>query len=276
MRLAFLLLFISTTLFGQEKRFFTPYFQSMTDEKTSQERIFSFDDQQTTIEDYKEGQLVEKGIIYGLTDIIKINEFAWYCISQGNKNNYRSYFDNVKGTFEFYEKGQLCKRVIFNGIEVKYAQVWNQDGQEILTNGSGETSDTSENGDEQFYVKYSDSTLVMYYGVRIQKQDTIYYTVDKLAAPKEGVQSFYNRLFKVLKYPGFARLAGIEGRVYIEFIVDERGKLIEFKPLTNEGYNFEAKVIKKLEKFPDWNPAVYQNKFVKTRRVLPVVFRLED
>ncbi|MFM7851621.1 MAG: TonB family protein [Flammeovirgaceae bacterium] len=80
----------------------------------------------------------------------------------------------------------------------------------------------------------------------------------------------------MLKYPLVARFVGKEGRVFIQFVVDENGKLTDFSPKTKEGYGLETKVIRKLEAFPNWTPAVYNGKFVKTRFVLPIKYQLTD
>jgi TonB family protein len=267
-------LVLPTSFYGQERRFFTRHFQTMVNEKTENERKYTFEENWTIIEDSMGAHLQVKGIIYGLTQLDKVNEFTWYCRSLGEEMNYRDYFKNIKGVFDFYEKGKIVKQVIIKNKKVKYAQVWDSDGQELLSSGTGVNNYRS--GDEDVYESYKDSTLVVCYGIRTEKRDTIYRTYDKLASPKEGLSNFYQNLVRNLKYPGVARLAGKEGRVYIQFIVDEKGNLTEFKALSKEGFNLEAKAIKRLEKFPKWNPTVFNNRSVKSKFVLPINFKLTD
>lgn len=276
MRLTVLLLLTSLVLFGQERRYFTPYFQTMTSEKTKFERIYNFQDGQTFIEDYNDQKIEHKASITGLSEIEKINAFAWYCISQGNEIHYREYFKNAKAVFDFYDNGKINKQLIIRDSKVKYGQVWNKESLPILKNGSGLNSYMSDEMDEVIYENYKDSTLVIRYGIRTDKKDTILYTYDKMASPKEGLQNFYQNLVKVLKYPGIARLVGKEGRIYVQFVVDEEGKLTDFIPLTKEGFRFEARAVKKLEEFPNWNPATLKNKPVKTKFILPVKFELTN
>lgn len=95
-----------------------------------------------------------------------------------------------------------------------------------------------------------------------------------MAIPKEGFEEFFQNLVNVLRYPGIARLAGKEGHIYVEFVVDKNGQLTDFRPLSSEGYNFEEKAIKKLEKLPPWHPAIYKSYRVKQKFVLPVKFKL--
>jgi TonB family protein len=164
--------------------------------------------------------------------------------------------------------------VIICDKEYKYGQVWNRDGDKVLENGNGSNSHLSDDKSETYYEYYQDSLLVMQYGIRNIEKDTIHYTVDRMAAPKEGFQRFLQNLVNILKYPGIARLAGKEGVIYVQFIVDKNGELTDFKPLSNEGYNFEQKAIKKMEKLPSWNPGIYKNNVVKQKFVLPVKFKL--
>jgi TonB family protein len=276
MRLTLLLLLTSFVTFGQESRYFTPYFQTMTSEKTKFERIYNFQDGQTQIEDYNEQKIEHKASIFGISKIDEVNAFAWYCISQGNEIHYREYFKNAKAVFDFYDNGKMAKQLIIHGSIVKYGQVWDKEGKSVLINGSGKKIYMSDEMDEEIQENYKDSTLLVRYGIRVDKKDTIYYTYDKMANPKEGLQNFYQSLAKVLKYPGIARLVGKEGRVYVQFVVDEKGKLTDFKPLTKEGFRFEARAVKRLEEFPNWNPALLKNRAVKTKFVLPVKFELTD
>jgi len=273
--LLILLLGVSSfSAMAQDVRFFTRQFQQMTSDRTENKRVYNFYTDSVVIHDYKQDTLVHKGVIYGLDDLAHVNEFAWYCISNGADFNYRDYFKRASGFFSFYSNGTLSRQILVKGNVFKYAQVWNARGEKLLENGSGKNECVLFQK-ELIYEQYADSLLVARYGVRVDKHDTIHYQFDKMAGPKEGLTSFYQKLVKVLRYPGVALLAGKEGRIYIQFIVDKTGKLTEFTPLSKEGYNFEAKTIKKLEALPPWNPAILRGKSVKSKFVLPVNFALQ-
>lgn len=274
MKLLFILITIPTILFGQEQRFFTKHFQNITDEKTTNIRSYTFENDVAIITDLTQDTVVHRLTIYGITDINKVNEFAWYCLQRGVELNYREYFKNLKAILESYEGGKIREQIITRGKEYKYGQVWSRDGDKILVNGNGFNTYVSDDKSETYYENYKDSVRVLKYGIRTIERDTIHYTVDKIATPKEGFREFLQNLVNVLKYPGIAQRVGKEGRVYVQFIVDKNGKLTDFKPLSKEGYNFEEEAIKKLEKLPPWNPAIYKNNPVKQKFVLPVKFKL--
>jgi periplasmic protein TonB len=90
------------------------------------------------------------------------------------------------------------------------------------------------------------------------------------------MQGFYQELARTLKYPLVARFVNKEGLALIKFIVDEHGKLTDFAPISKEGFGFEKRVIEKLQKFPDWNPAIFKNRNVKMRFVLPIRYKLTN
>ena len=64
--------------------------------------------------------------------------------------------------------------------------------------------------------------------------------------------------------------------VWIQFIVDKDGKILEFKALTTNGYGMEKEVIRILKKSPKWKPAIQDGRTVRAYRKQPVTFVVED
>jgi TonB family protein len=270
-------LLISFSSFGQESHYFTMYFQAKVTEKTPYLRKYVKSDGQISTEDFKNDKLEFSGTIIGTTDIIETDDFLGYIRTLGQESKYKETFKKYDGKFRFYhESGSLSNEVIYKRNTILYSQAWSEDGKEQLVNGTGLNKSSSDDYDEDSYEEYKDSLMIAHYSVRRVQKDTIYSKVDKQAEPKEGIQTFYQNLVKVLKYPVVARFVGKEGRVFIQFVVDENGKLTDFSPKTKEGYGLETKVVQKLEAFPNWKPAVFKGRFVKTRFVLPITYKLTD
>ena len=157
--------------------------------------------------------------------------------------------------------------------KIYYEQVWDKNGNELLVNGNGTQTYQDQKSGEQIREIYLDSLLVEKWGIRPNQQDTIYYHVDKAAQPSGGMKAFYHSLHKHLEYPTRARLARKEGTVYVQIIIEKDGQLTEFTPLTENGYNMEADVVKVLKRFRLWKPAIFQGKPVKTKLIVPVTFK---
>ncbi len=248
----------------------------MTTERTKYVRKYTFQVDRTHIEDYSGAKILHKATISGLSDVEQINAFAWFCISQGLKIHYKEYFKNASAQFEFFTEGKLTRQLIVSKGIVKYGQVWDSEGRETLINGSGRYHCKNREESEENLEVYKDSTLLDSYTIRSIQKDTIYNTFDAMAYPKEGFKNFYEHLANVIQYPSTARIDGAEGTVTVQFVVDKQGQLTDFKPLTNEGYGFENKVIKRLRKFPQWSPAILNKKPVKTRFSIPILFQITD
>jgi protein TonB len=90
-----------------------------------------------------------------------------------------------------------------------------------------------------------------------------------------GLAKMYEYLGKELHYPRDASSNGVQGKVFVSFVVDTDGSVTEVKTLN---YLFpscdkEAKrVIKKMKK---WSPGKQRGRAVKVRMTVPIVFRLQ-
>ena len=79
-----------------------------------------------------------------------------------------------------------------------------------------------------------------------------------------------------LKFPAISRECGIEGTVYVSFIVETDGSLtdIDIKRGLGGGLNEEAvRVVHLMQGL--WNPAMYNGKPVRSAFYIPLKFKLE-
>lgn len=78
------------------------------------------------------------------------------------------------------------------------------------------------------------------------------------------------------KYPEMARKAGIEGKVYVEVLIDTRGKVRDARIIRDSGVNagFEEAALEAAWK-GEWRPAMQNKQPVAVRVSYPVVFKLK-
>jgi len=78
---------------------------------------------------------------------------------------------------------------------------------------------------------------------------------------------------EIIRYPELAKKAGVEGRVYLQFVVDENGDVVD--PFVMKGIGAgcdeEALRVARLLKF---RPGMQRGEAVKVRFNLPINFRL--
>jgi TonB family protein len=104
----------------------------------------------------------------------------------------------------------------------------------------------------------------------------VFMVVDDQPAPAGGIKDFYSYIGQNLKYPQEARQAGVQGKVFIQFVVNEYGELTEFKSLKGIGHGCDEEAIRVLQGAEAWNPGTTDGKPVKVRMVLPITFKLDD
>ena len=82
-------------------------------------------------------------------------------------------------------------------------------------------------------------------------------------------------VYAYLKYPQEAVRNGIQGRVLVDFVIDEKGKVKDVKVLKGVDPLLDAEAVKVVSASPDWRPARIQGKKVRSEMSLYVEFKLE-
>ncbi len=107
-----------------------------------------------------------------------------------------------------------------------------------------------------------------------KKEDTepanhIFVVVEKMPQLVGGLA----KLQQSIVYPELARKAGIEGRVYVEFVVDEHGNVVNPHVVRGIGGGCDEAAIEAVKK-AHFIPGMQRGRPVKVRYSLPIVFKL--
>ena len=105
----------------------------------------------------------------------------------------------------------------------------------------------------------------------ISESSTIFVAYDEPPVPIGGFSAIQKRLV----YPEIARKAGVEGRVYVNVLIDEKGNVIKTKILKSLGNNGCDEAAEAAIKAVKWKPAKQRDKPVKVWVGIPVVFKLK-
>lgn len=109
----------------------------------------------------------------------------------------------------------------------------------------------------------------------------------ELPAPDEDEEDFFTMvenmpeligglagLQESVTYPEMARKAGIEGRVFLQFIVNERGEVEDPRVIRGIGGGCDEEALKAIQK-AKFKPGLQRGRPVRVQYNLPVVFKLE-
>ena len=91
-----------------------------------------------------------------------------------------------------------------------------------------------------------------------------------------GQKAMMEYLKTNMRYPQIAKENGIQGRVILQFVVDETGKVRDPNILRSVDPALDAEAIRLVEAMPLWTPGKQDGKAVAVRFTVPVLFKLES
>ena len=91
-----------------------------------------------------------------------------------------------------------------------------------------------------------------------------------------GNDEMYKFLSKNLKYPSAAQRAGVQGKVFLSFVVEKDGSLSNVQDIKGIGFGCDEEAIRVIKMMPKWNPGRQQGNAVRVRFTLPIFFKLEE
>lgn len=89
-----------------------------------------------------------------------------------------------------------------------------------------------------------------------------------------GMKKLYEYLRKNIKYPEVAKENGIQGKVFVQFIICKDGKIESAKIVKGIHSSINSEALKVVRSMPNWIPGKQRGVPVKTRFTLPIKFRI--
>lgn len=110
--------------------------------------------------------------------------------------------------------------------------------------------------------------------VKPSDNNEIYTAVEHSAEFPGGTKTLHAFLEKNLNYPAIARKNDIEGRVYLQFVVEKDGSLSDIKVVRGLGGGCDEEAVRVIKSFPKWNPGMQSGKVVRQQYTMPIAFTL--
>jgi TonB family protein len=105
--------------------------------------------------------------------------------------------------------------------------------------------------------------------------DEVLDSADVMPEFKGGTQGLMSFLASEVKYPEQAKLNNESGMVYISFVINSKGKVINPEILRGVSELLDQETIRVVSTMPDWTPGKNDNKNVNVKMVLPIKFALK-
>lgn len=106
--------------------------------------------------------------------------------------------------------------------------------------------------------------------------DEIFTIVEEQPTPVGGMNAFMTFIHDKLRYPASAARMGVEGRVFVQFVVNKDGQLTDFTVVKGIGGGCDEEALRVLKSAPPWNPGKQRGHAVRVRMIIPIHFALRE
>ena len=103
----------------------------------------------------------------------------------------------------------------------------------------------------------------------------VYQIVDEMPGFPEGEEKLMEFLTKNIEYPKEAREAGIQGRVFVGFVIEKDGSIGDVKVLRGIGHGCDEEAVRVVKSMPNWKPGKLYGEVVRVSYQIPVNFKLD-
>ncbi len=113
------------------------------------------------------------------------------------------------------------------------------------------------------------------YVEEVEEDDNqIFMVVEKMPSFPGGEAALRKYLSKNVKFPAIAQENGIQGRVYVEFVVNKDGKIVDVKILKGVDRSLDEEALRVVRSMPPWEPGEQRGKAVRVSYRIPINFTL--
>ncbi len=125
--------------------------------------------------------------------------------------------------------------------------------------------------DQDTEIDFSDLTM--------EEEETedapVFFIVEEMPEFPGGEEALRKFIATSVKYPVIAQENGIQGRVYVSFVVNTKGQVTDVKIARGVDPNLDKEAIRVVNSMPAWKPGKQRGKAVKVSYTVPINFVLQ-
>jgi len=104
--------------------------------------------------------------------------------------------------------------------------------------------------------------------------EEIFYIVEEEPQFSGGEEAMFVFIKKNILYPESAIISGHEGKVYVSFIVERDGSISNVTIERGVSPELDNEAMRVVKLMPKWTPGIDHEQAVRTKVVIPIVFKL--
>lgn len=228
----------------------------------------------------------------------RIGAFTTYYLN-GNMKEVTNYSEfKPSGTYEeWYENGnkkleaEYTNATFDSGKNYKINQFWDENNVQKVIDGNGNYLNKNKlnifqgalkNGYKegewkgtmfdifQITEQYADGKLVSGVSVDSDGNEMSYTILEQKPEPVDGMAHFYKYIANNFNYTREAIKNNIKGKIFVQFVVDKEGKIIETKILRGLGYGLDEEAIRVVSSYKNWIPGMQRGRKVRCSYAIPI------
>ena len=118
-----------------------------------------------------------------------------------------------------------------------------------------------------------------YVAPEVEEEDVVeaevFTIVEEMPEYPGGLNKLTDYLTKNIKYPQMARESGIQGRVFVNFVVEPDGSVSNINVMRSLGGGCDEEAVRVVKNMPKWKPGRQRGKAVRVSYILPIMFKLQ-
>lgn len=126
----------------------------------------------------------------------------------------------------------------------------------------------------------TEQTMITQTDIKIQEEEVIeepevFLVVEEAPEFPGGTAALSKFINNTIRYPQVAKESGVSGRVYVNFVVDDKGNVTKIKIARGVDPALDAEAIRVVQAMPKWKPGKQRGKAVYVSYNLPLNFILQ-
>ena len=103
----------------------------------------------------------------------------------------------------------------------------------------------------------------------------IFKVVEEMPEFPGGAAKMMEYIQKNMKYPMMARESDIQGRVFVNFVVEPDGSISNVTVMRGIGGGCDEEALRVVESMPKWKPGKQRGSAVRCSFTVPIIFKLQ-
>ncbi|KAF0237128.1 MAG: periplasmic protein [Prolixibacteraceae bacterium] len=105
-------------------------------------------------------------------------------------------------------------------------------------------------------------------------KDGVYTEVEEMPEYQGGINALMSEIASGINYPDEAKKNGIQGKVFVSFVIDEKGKVTNAKIERGVEPSLDKESLRVVNELKTWIPGKEKGKVVKVAYTIPINYAL--